>query len=217
MDGQIQYSPKQILIFEGVMNLLQEGRPIHELKVAEIAEASGMGKSTAYEYFSSKEEILREALTYHMSENFKNMVRFVFEADTFKGILEKALLYLEDSLEKRFTGIFLLAMSEHQVKSDKGHYMDPFMVEKMDAVTMRELERAMLIGKNEGSIAADVTLMDLKMTVLGFFSAFVHELLPLKSVHCGIKLEPDLSLENSEEMIKRLHERTVRLMLKTLG
>jgi len=91
MDEQIQYSPKQILIFEGVMNLLQEGRPIHELKVAEIAEASGMGKSTAYEYFSSKEEILREALTYHMSENFKNMVRFVFEADTFKGILEKAL------------------------------------------------------------------------------------------------------------------------------
>ncbi len=71
MDDQIQYSPKQILIFEGVMNLLQEGRPIHELKVAEIAEASGMGKSTAYEYFSSKEEIIREALTYHMSENFK--------------------------------------------------------------------------------------------------------------------------------------------------
>lgn len=217
MDGQIQYSPKQILIFEGVMNLLQEGRPIHELKVAEIAEASGMGKSTAYEYFSSKEEILREALTYHMSENFKNMVQFVFEAKTFKGILEKALLYLEDSLEKRFTGIFLLAMSEHQVKSDKGHYMDPFMVEKMDAVTMRELERAMLIGKNEGSIAADVTLIDLKMTVLGFFSAFVHELLPLKSIHCGIKVEPDLGLENSEEMIKRLHERTVRLLLKTLG
>ena len=217
MDEQIQYSPKQILIFEGVMNLLQEGRPIHELKVAEIAEASGMGKSTAYEYFSSKEEILREALTYHMSENFKNMVRFVFEAGSFRGILEKALQFLEESLDKRFTGIFLLVLSEHQAKSDKGSYMDPFMMEKMDAVTLKELERAMLIGKKEGTIAEDMILSDLKMTVLGFFSAYVHELMPLKSIHCGIKVEPDLRHENNEEMIQRLRERTVRLMLKTLG
>lgn len=217
MDDQIQYSPKQILIFEGVMNLLQEGRPIHELKVAEIAEASGMGKSTAYEYFSSKEEIIREALTYHMSENFKNMVRFVFEAKSFKGILEKALQFLEESLDKRFMGIFLLVLSEHQSTSAKGSYMDPFMMEKMDAVTWRELERAMLIGKKEGSIAEEITLEDLKMTVLGFFSAFVHELMPLKAIHCGLKVEQDLNLERSEEMIERLHERTVRLMLKTLG
>ncbi|WP_312459370.1 helix-turn-helix domain-containing protein [Proteiniclasticum sp.] len=214
MDDQIQYSPKQILIFEGVMNLLQEGRPIHELKVAEIAEASGMGKSTAYEYFSSKEEIIREALAYHMRENFRRMVQFVFEAKTFEDILMNALDYLEESLEKRFTGIFLLMLSEHQGKTDKGHYMDPLMKSKIDQVTLKELDKVLLIGKREGSISEEITLDDLKMIVLGFFSAYVHELLPLKSIHCGV--ERNEKPENSDEEIKSLKRRTVRLMLKTL-
>ncbi len=217
MDQNPQYTQKQILIFEGVLNLLSDGRPIHELKVAEIAEASGMGKSTAYEYFSSKEEIIREALAYHMRENFRRMVQFVFEAKTFEDILMNALDYLEESLEKRFTGIFLLMLSEHQGKTDKGHYMDPLMKSKIDQVTLKELDKMLLIGKREGSISEEITLDDLKMIVLGFFSAYVHELMPLKSIHCGIKVEPDLRHENNEEMIQRLRERTVRLMLKTLS
>lgn len=62
MDDQIQYSPKQILIFEGVMNLLQEGRPIHELKVAEIAETSGMGKVPLMSTFPVKKKLSEKLL-----------------------------------------------------------------------------------------------------------------------------------------------------------
>lgn len=214
MDKNQEYSQKKILIFEGVLNLLQEGRPIHELKVAEIAEASGMGKSTAYEYFSSKEEILREALTYHLRENFKKMVRAVFEAEHFEEMLINALDYLEDSLEKRFTGIFLLMLTDHQGKKDKGNYMDPLMKAKMDTVTMKELKRALAIGKKEGSVSKDITMSDLKMIVMGFFSAYVHELLPLKFIHCGVQAA-DKPEDRTEEVIE-LKKRTVHLIMKTL-
>lgn len=93
-----KYTQKQILIFEGVMTLLREGKQIHDLKVADIAESAGMGKSTAYEYFSSKEEIIREALAYHLEQNFIELTEFVFQEKTFKGMAKNVLDYLEKSL-----------------------------------------------------------------------------------------------------------------------
>ena len=50
---------KKTQVYLGVISLVQQGRSLNELKVSEIAEASGIGKGTCYEYFSSKEEIIR--------------------------------------------------------------------------------------------------------------------------------------------------------------
>ena len=48
---------KKTQVYLGVISLVQQGRSLNELKVSEIAVASGIGKGTCYEYFSSKEEI----------------------------------------------------------------------------------------------------------------------------------------------------------------
>jgi len=102
----MDYSEKQILIFDGVMTLLREGRPVHELKVADITESAGIGKSTAYEYFTSKEEIIREALAYHLRENFRRFAAYVFSAGTFRDMIRNALDHMEESLDGQSTGIF---------------------------------------------------------------------------------------------------------------
>ena len=46
---------KKTQVYLGVISLVQQGHSLNELKVSEIAEASGIGKGTCYEYFSSKE------------------------------------------------------------------------------------------------------------------------------------------------------------------
>lgn len=58
-----EYSPKEILILDAAAALLAENSiSVSVLKVADIAAKAGIGKGTVYEYFSSKEEILREAI-----------------------------------------------------------------------------------------------------------------------------------------------------------
>jgi AcrR family transcriptional regulator len=72
-----QYSDKEIAIFNGIVELLDQGRQIHELKISDISAAAGIGKSTAYEYFSSKEELLRKATRYHVIREYEALRSFV--------------------------------------------------------------------------------------------------------------------------------------------
>jgi AcrR family transcriptional regulator len=215
MDVELHYAEKQILLFDGVLNLLQEGRSIHELKVAEITEASGMGKSTAYEYFGSKEEIIREALTYHLRKSLGSMVKQVLQSECLEEMLWNAVDYLEESLEKRVTGIFLLLLTEDPTKAGTGHYLDPMMKKEIDQLIAKELDKVLLSGRREGSISSEITLEDLRMTVLGFFSAYVHEILPLKPLCCKEKRK--VKQGEAKEEILLLKKRTVYLIKKTLA
>jgi len=211
-----KYTQKQILIFEGVMTLLREGKQIHDLKVADIAESAGMGKSTAYEYFSSKEEIIREALAYHLEQNFIELTEFVFREKTFSGMSKNALDYLEKSLEERFTGIFLMMLTEKHEEIKKGSYMDENIRSKMESVVLYQIQRAMAVGKTEGVIGEAMTIEDVKMTVFGFFTAYVQEMVPLKIAECRV-LKSEMSEDETRVEIDILKARTLKLLLKTLA
>lgn len=211
-----KYTQKQILIFEGVMSLLREGKQIHDLKVADIAESAGMGKSTAYEYFSSKEEIIREALAYHLEQNFIELTEFIFREKTFKGMAINALDYLEKSLEERFTGIFLMMLTEKHEDIKKGSYMDENIRSKMESIVLYQIQRAMDIGKKEKMIGEMMTIEDLKMTAFGFFTAYVQELVPLKISECRVQTSV-MSEDQTEIEIGLLKDRTLKLLLKTLA
>ena len=64
--AQIQIKPKNILepsekvlrMYEAVHSFMLEKRDISTIKVVDITSAAEIGKGTAYEYFSSKEEII---------------------------------------------------------------------------------------------------------------------------------------------------------------
>lgn len=62
-------SPKEKAVYQAVLELFEEGADLNYLTVAEIAGRAGIGKGTAYEYFSDKEEMIAKALLYN-AENF---------------------------------------------------------------------------------------------------------------------------------------------------
>lgn len=62
-------SPKEKAIYQAVIELFEEGEDLNYLTVAEITGRAGIGKGTAYEYFSDKEEMIAKALLYN-AENF---------------------------------------------------------------------------------------------------------------------------------------------------
>ena len=60
-----EYLPKERAIYQAVLALFEEGADINNLTVSEITRRAGIGKGTAYEYFSGKEEMIAKAFFYN--------------------------------------------------------------------------------------------------------------------------------------------------------
>ena len=59
--------PEKVLaMYRAVVDLINEGNDIRVLKVSDITGRAGIGKGTAYEYFSSKEEIISSSVLYYV-------------------------------------------------------------------------------------------------------------------------------------------------------
>lgn len=58
--------PKVKAIYQAVFELFEEGADLNSLTVSEITKKAGIGKGTAYEYFSDKEEMITRAIFYNV-------------------------------------------------------------------------------------------------------------------------------------------------------
>ena len=76
---------KKAAVFRAVLGLLRQGRPLGDLKVSEIAEAAGIGKGTVYEYFPSREELLRDAMQYSRAQGFGELFAAISDAEGFEA------------------------------------------------------------------------------------------------------------------------------------
>lgn len=95
-----EYLPKERAVYRAVLELFEEGADLNSLTVAEITKRAGIGKGTAYEYFSDKEEMIAKALFYNAEIHCKNL---------YEGTIGKESLY-----EKMD---FLLFTMEQQISS----------------------------------------------------------------------------------------------------
>ena len=66
-------SQKVLAMYQAVIEFINEGCDINTLKVADITGRAGIGKGTAYEYFSSKEEIISSAILYYVKVCFEKL------------------------------------------------------------------------------------------------------------------------------------------------
>ena len=68
MNNHKEFSPKEIAIFQAVLELFRDGADINSFTVADITRQAGIGKGTAYEYFSDKDEMIAKAIFYHAEQ-----------------------------------------------------------------------------------------------------------------------------------------------------
>lgn len=90
---------KMRLMYEAVSELLREKSDMRTLKVQDITARAGIGKGTAYEYFSSKEELLAHALLYEYSNKIRALVESVFELSDFRGRIYRVMDWISENRE----------------------------------------------------------------------------------------------------------------------
>ena len=111
-----EYSEKEKSIFKGIMELLNQGFGIHELKVSDIAVAAGIGKGTVYEYFTTKGEIIRQAVSYYVYKEYEAFTAIISEEYSFEDMISNLLNHMVDMLKTRFSSLL------HGSKSGRNRY-----------------------------------------------------------------------------------------------
>lgn len=95
-----EYQPKEQAIYQAVLALFEEGADINNITVAEITGRAGIGKGTAYEYFSGKEEMIAKAFLYNGEMFSLQLCEGVCRERTLKDKINYVLLVMEQQMTK---------------------------------------------------------------------------------------------------------------------
>lgn len=75
------------IIFDVAIDFIKQGKDLESISLLEIAQAAGIGKSTVYEHFSSKEALI-EATYLHLINEYHLMLINDTHSDNFEGSLK---------------------------------------------------------------------------------------------------------------------------------
>lgn len=99
LDNMLNPPEKIKLMYEAVSGFIREQRDISSIKVSDITARAGIGKGTAYEYFSSKEELITNALMYEYSQKMQQLAAAAFAPDDFRERCYKIMDWIKDNKE----------------------------------------------------------------------------------------------------------------------
>lgn len=92
---------RELALYEAALHLIEQGNDPRTMKVQQIAEAAGIGKGTVYEYFASKDEILR-GMALHCFDTEIERITGIFDACQTLADLENGVRdYLLDLVRTR--------------------------------------------------------------------------------------------------------------------
>lgn len=93
-----EFSPKEKAIYQAVIDLFREGAELDSLTVAEITGKAGIGKGTAYEYFSDKDEMIAKAVFYYTEDFCDKLYMQVEKESTLAAKIDLMLRRLEEEI-----------------------------------------------------------------------------------------------------------------------
>lgn len=105
---EMLYSEKEIAVFNGLIDLMKKGANPYSIKVSDIAEAANIGKGTIYDYFSSKEEAISEAILYSLTNEIESGYARIQSKDSFKEKFYETLYTVSESVENNIATFNML-------------------------------------------------------------------------------------------------------------
>lgn len=156
-------------MYEAVAGLVEEKRDLSTVKVSEITSRAGIGKGTAYEYFSSKEEIIVYATMWLCIRQMKSMVEGISELDSFR---EKFLFLLERIWEHRECNVLFLKTIKGSFQGECDKLKSCVPTEALDYVReymTEQINELLEQGYREGIF----TEQNVEKRVLIFFGALL--------------------------------------------
>lgn len=190
----MNYAEKEIIIFKGLINLIKDGKNPYTITVSNIAEAANIGKGTLYDYFSSKKEIISQALLYFIELEIESACNRIESKNTFKEKFYEILLLITEGLDDNSSTINILLSTG----SIRGFYRDlldencntKYFLDKVNNI----MEDLLEVGYNEGVIDRKGDKFYKMMAIRGSLSGFSHYL-NKRNMYKGISI--DLAMDTA--------------------
>lgn len=166
----LDYSPKEIQILNSVIDLFFEGVSLHNMKVADIAARAGMGKSTVYEYFDSKDEVINKAIAYRVGCEIRELSQEIARATDFRACTLEVLTKIYHSCSQSSASIFLLSLEIPRMQE-----MYNFLTSMRSTfltLSWQIIDDYLEVGVRDGSIKDGISQTLQRQTVLSAFSGF---------------------------------------------
>lgn len=152
---------KVLLIYQAVPQMLKEGADINTLKVSEITERAGIGKGTAYEYFSSKEELITRALLFYIEKKVNDIENISESQNSFPDKIHAVLDYVEQNFDdiREFCMLVRIGTGSYEIseplKNEYERMQETFDCHRMDHLIDRMIEQ----GRQEGILTENNTFL----------------------------------------------------------
>ena len=137
-------SQKVLAMYQAVIEFINEGCDINTLKVADITGRAGIGKGTAYEYFSSKEEIISSAILYYVKVCFEKLQVISTDNRTFQQKINEVMDFIDEHVKEKQGVFFLIKMVlesyeiPKNLKDEKNEIIDSIVEEGVREGLIRE-------------------------------------------------------------------------------
>ena len=141
-----EYLPKEKAIYQAVLALFEEGADLNSLTVSEITKRAGIGKGTAYEYFSDKEEMIAKALFYNTDIFCKHLYEGMTEKENLYAKIDFLLLTMEEQIGNTNCIFRLMLLADNSMLSKR---MRELMEEKKLSGEMPVMDIIEKILENE--------------------------------------------------------------------
>lgn len=104
----VLYSEKKIAIFNGIIALMERGINPYSIKVSDIAQAADVGKGTIYDYFTSKEEAISQAILYKIDNEVEAAYSRIKKKKGFKEKFYEGLHIIAECMDDKMSTLRML-------------------------------------------------------------------------------------------------------------
>jgi len=167
------YTDKEIAIFNGVIDLIRRGANVYSVTVSEIAQASGVGKGTIYEYFSTKEEVISKSILYNIEQEMDYAIRRIESKLDFKSRYYEALKIIVENFDNKSSTINLL-LSTGGISQLYEYIIDeedliPSYIQRIEGI----IDNLLQMGYEEGIISSEEDQYYKRMVMTSSIAGFL--------------------------------------------
>lgn len=147
-----QEPPKVTAIYEAILTLLNRGQELYQLKVSDITKEAGIGKGTAYEYFSSKEKMLAGALVYDIKQLLQSLEGLQEKETQFERKLYVMLKWIGENIRESRTYARMVMVGNGTDPLSRSLQEEIFQMSADGCGYMAFLDCLICYGKQQGRI-----------------------------------------------------------------
>lgn len=193
---------KKTAIYEAALSLIGEQRDMSSIKIADIALRADIGKGTVYEYFSSKEQLIAEAIIYMVEEGIRSLEGVIDEGCSFKESLVILLKHTVDLMHKNMA--FQQYMTTNECSFSLQKTLNCHVGEQFEEI--RKLYGVLLTkiidkGMQEGILKKFPTVYDYSVA---FTSSWMSILISKNDFYTLEEVTEEMAIEKAYEVFVKL-------------